>query len=489
MKTHHYLKKNLWGSAFLSLGVITPLYGGTSEQFPIATTVQSEGCMSAAFDGTNFLAGILGNTLDSNGISWQRISQTGALLGERINQGSFGSGPVVGFGAGTYLVAWDSAGDTNTQIYGQRVNTNGTAIGSAVQISFSTGDVEISDYSKVAFGDGKFLMVWEDYRSGDEPDIYGQLIRTNGTLFGSEIPIATDNVDSGEQGDNDDKEASVAFDGTNFLVAFTAERREGFFSREDVYGQFVSPSGTLVGDNFVIDENNIPSCNPTATCWDGEKYTVLFHEGIEGEATEFEEQWDIIARFVSPNGIVATNRIAIATSPTDSEQFPSIAYDGTHYLITVSCSMGISTNTPTGTNTLSRARLFDSQLNPTTPWFTIYDPVPFGIFPFSGAVAGNNNFAVGISLMSGDFDFIDVYGVMVDSAPPKIESFDIQETTASLFFTNLFLGTTNRIEQNASLTTNNWVQAGEFLCTSPSTNWTGSISNEWTSMFYRLQIK
>ncbi len=472
---------------FAGLG-IPASFGGVGETFPIAATLQPEGCISAAFDGANFLAGIQGNTLGHDGISWQRISQTGELLGERINQGSFGGAPVVGFGAGTYFVAWDSAGDGNTRIYGQRVGTNGIAIGTEVQISFSTGDVEISDLSKVAFGGDKFLMVWEDYRSGDDPDIYGQLITTNGTLFGSEIPIAIDNV-PGEEGDNDDKEASVAFDGTNFLVAFTAERRPGFYDREDVYGQFVSPSGALVGGNFVIDENNVPSCNPTAVCWDGEKYTVLFHEGIEGEATGFEEQWDIVARFVSPNGAVATNRIAIAASTTDSEQFPSIAYDGSHYLITVSSMMGISTNFPAGTNWISRARIFDKQLNPATPWFTLYDPVPVGVFPFGGAVSGNTNFAVGISLLDGDFNFIDTYGVMVNSAPPEITAFEIQGTSANLSFTNLFPGTTNRIERNAALTTNNWTRAWEFLCTSPSTNWTDSTSNEWTGMFYRLRME
>ncbi len=319
-------------------------------------------------------------------------------------------------------------------------------------------------------------MVWEDYRAGDYPDIYGQLITTNGTLFGSEIPIANNVIR--------EKEASVAFDGTNFLVAFTTGSNE----RENVHGQFVSPSGTRVGGNFVIDGNNIPSCNPTAICWDGEKYTVLFHEAIEGTMTEF-PKWDIVARFVSPAGIVATNRIAIAALATDSEQFPSIAYDGTHYLVTVSCMMGISTNFPAGTNWISRARFFDKQLNPATPWFILSDPEDPGLFPFCGAVYGDESFAVGISLMVGDFDFTDTYGVMVNRAPPEITNFKIQSGTAELSFTNLFPGTTNRIEQNVSLTTNNWVQAGEFICTTSSTNWTGAVSNEWNSMFYRLRMK
>ena len=472
---------------FLFVIVVIPAsYAGMGELFNISVTTQQEGCVSAAFDGENFLAGIQGNNLAHDGISWQLISRTGELIGTKVNQGSFGGMPLVGFGNGKYLVVWDTAGDGDTPIYGQLVSTNGIIAGATLQISSSTGDVELSDLSNVPFGDGKFLVTWEDYRSGagDEPDIYGQLITTDGILFGGEIPIAIDNS-SGNNGDDDDKEASADFDGTNFLVVFTAERRSGLYDREDVYGQFVSPSGSLIGSNFVIDENDIPSPNPTQTCWDGEKYTILFHEGIE----EIEEQWDIYARFVSPAGVVATNRIAIATSPIDSEQFPSIAYNGTNYLITVSCMLGVSAITPNGTNWISRARFFDKQLQPETPWFTIYDPTTVGVFPFTGTVSGNEEFVVGISLLDGNDNFSDVYGVIVNSAPPAVSSFEIQGTTANISLANLFPGNTNKILRNSSLTTTNWILDSKFICTSPSTNWTCSTSNNWHKMFYRLQME
>ena len=100
--------------------------------------------------------------------------------------------------------------------------------------------------------------------------------------------------------------------------------------------------------------------------------------------------------------------------------------------------MGIGTNSPMGTNMLSRALFFDQQLDPATPWFTIVDPDTPGIFPFGGAVCGDEKFAVGISLMVEDFEFSDVYGVMVDSAAPEITGFDVQGTTVDLSFTSLF---------------------------------------------------
>jgi hypothetical protein len=482
MKKHNRIRIAQSIVSFLFVGILAPSsYGGMGDRFPIATTPQQEGCVSAAFDGTNFLAGIQGNALAHDGISWQLIDPTGELLGERGNQGAAGGVPLVGFGGGTYLVAWDAAGEGNTQVYGQRVNTAGTAVGAAFQISFSAGDTEPSDLSNIPFGGGNFLVVWEDLREGDGEDVYGQLVAASGVLMGPEIAIATNKYDN--------RNASVAFDGTNFLVVFTAERRPGMDDGEDVYGQFLSPSGSLVGGNFVIDENDIPSPNPTAVCWDGEKYTVLFHEGIEGAATGFIEQWDIVARFVSPGGIVATNRIAVAASPTASEQFPSLACDGTQYLATVSCMMGISTNFPAGTNMMSRARFFDKQLNPATPWFTLVDPAIPGVFPVGGAVSGIEKFAVGISLMDGGFNFSDVYGVMVDSAPPGIDGFGIQGTSANLSFTNLFQGTTNLVEQNASLMTNNWISVGEFFCTTTSTNWVDPVDPQWEKMFYRLRME
>lgn len=36
----------------------TTSLGGVGEAFPIAATPEPEGCISAAFDGTNFLAGV-----------------------------------------------------------------------------------------------------------------------------------------------------------------------------------------------------------------------------------------------------------------------------------------------------------------------------------------------------------------------------------------------------------------------------------------------
>ena len=487
MKVQFRIKKlgRLVSTVALCMVFVQPIYAGMGNFFLLAETNSPEGSVSVAFDGTNFLAAIVGGTTSPDWLSWQRFDSTGTLLGQQTYQGRSGSNPMVSFGGGAYLFIWNAAdGSGISQVYGQRVSCEGEALGSPFQISNSpgSGGTELDTLSGPPYGGGKFLVVWVDFRGSDK-HIYGQLVDSSGTLFGAEIPIAA-NPANGE-----DKGPSVDFDGTNFLVAFTAERRAGMYDGEDIYGQFVSPSGTLIGGNFVIDENDFPSSNPTAICWDGEKYTVLFHDAMIGGNGVEEEQWDIIARFVAANGTVSSNRIAVATSPSDNEEFPSLAFDGTNYLVTIHFEDGVTTNTPFGTNMVARGRFYDQQMNPETSWFTLLDPSGSQI-PIAKSVFGKTHFAVSVTQFDENFLLISSEGVMVDASAPRWVEINPQGTSCYLSITNLFLGTTNQIQYISDLTsTNGWIDSTAFICTTSTTNLTEPVHSGTPSTFYRLLMK
>lgn len=143
-----------------------------------------------------------------------------------------------------FLVVWsDDRNDIGStyDIYGQFVNANGTLSGGNFTVS-SAADTQ--DLPKIEYdtANQRFLVVWEDYRSSANYDIYGQLVNASGSLNGANFVIS---AASGDQ-----SLPSVAYDTTNqrFLVTWD----DGRVAETDIYGQIVNVNGTLNGSNFVI---------------------------------------------------------------------------------------------------------------------------------------------------------------------------------------------------------------------------------------------
>lgn len=469
-----------WWCVLLAGVPVLTCVGGVQSMFQIAGQQLPEGGAACpAYDGSRALVGI--ESGETNKLYLQFIDPEEGLSGDRIDLGLYGNTPLIGFEYGNYLVAWNNG----TQVFGQLVQTNGVAIGSTFQISNSPGYAGLSELTRMPAAGGRFLVVWEDERSPGDSDIYGQIVQANGVLAGSEIAIAADHAGTGL----DDSNVSVATDGTNFLAVFSAERRGDLYDGEDVYGQFVSTGGMLMGGNFVIDQNDLPSSNPTAACWDGEKFTVLFHDAIPVGLED--EQWDVYARFVSPLGEVATNRIAIAASPFESEMFPTLAFDGDRYMVTL-------TSFTTPSNGVAKARFYDQHLEPLTPWFMLA-PLSAPAVPVSSVVsAGNGRFLAGTSYINwipsdeGDGDeamFVRTDGVVVSPNAPECIGGGIDGTSVSLAYGELFPGTTNHLQRTGSLASGGWTNMETFYCTSSSTNLSGVVDAEWPGQFFRLLME
>lgn len=201
----------------------------------------------------------------------------------------------------------------------------------------------------VAYGSNVYLMAWVGIDDGS--------VNPDGTLF-------LDNnmqISASDNGDEDDSNLSIGFDGQNFLVVYSSEPRTISEDGEDVYGRFISPVSGLAGDSFVIDQNNIPSSNPTATVFADDRYAVLFHESL---ATANAESWQIYARLVSTNGVVSGERIYIAGNETVAAQFPFMGWNGTNYLVALRESMPIPADNEDfiDTNGVIRARWFDAEM-------------------------------------------------------------------------------------------------------------------------------
>ncbi len=375
---------------------------------PIATTAQSEISFGAATDGTNVLVAIQGDANSASNITAQLIGPNGNLLGARINIGRTGRAPTTYFGGGVYLVVWqDNANSPNDDIYGARINTAGQLLGAPFVISSAAGEQKLDSFRGIAFNGTNFFVIWRDKRAvttGGQHYIYGQFVSPNGTLVGNDIQIS----------DGSGNSAAVFFNGSNFLVAWVEGSND-----TDIGGQLLKANGSRQGgDNFLIDANSYPSDNPIDISFDGETYLVVFSDEVSSQ------NWDIIGRTVSPSGGGALDRFNIATGPV-SQKLPHLTFLNGRYL--VQWVEGLEGTLPTGTG---RAQFFENKLPSGLPFmlpnesFAARVPVTF-VFPVGQRLFGLTDW---ISLVpradnSGDGSDIadgDVFGQFFSFGPPVI---------------------------------------------------------------------
>jgi len=87
---------------------------------------------------------------------------------------------------GNFYITWEDERNGNTDIYMQRYNTNGVAIGSNLRVDDDNAGFD--QYSPTIACDetGKYIIVWCDFRNGDDdPEIYAQAFNANGTILGN----------------------------------------------------------------------------------------------------------------------------------------------------------------------------------------------------------------------------------------------------------------------------------------------------------------
>lgn len=117
-------------------------------------------------------------------------------------------------GANQFLVVWSH----NGFLYGQLYDAQGVPIGDLFAIPYSGAAVQFNPAAAYSIACDCYLVVWEDLRNGSW-DIYGQRVDADGTLLGSNIPIFV--------GDDDQYQPDIASDGTNFLVAWHGPYLDG----------------------------------------------------------------------------------------------------------------------------------------------------------------------------------------------------------------------------------------------------------------------
>ena len=143
-----------------------------------------------------------------------------------------------------------------------------------------------------AFDGTNYFVAWMDYRSGVGYDIYGARVTPGGVVldqFGIGISTAM----------GDQAGPAIAFDGTNYFVAWMDDRL-GTQTGYEIYGARVSPAGVVLDPNGIFISAPLSPYGAIlspALAFDGTNYLVVWRD-------DRSQPSDIYGARVSPAGVV-----------------------------------------------------------------------------------------------------------------------------------------------------------------------------------------
>ncbi len=284
----------------------------------ITAVVDNQEYCSVAFDGTNYLVVWQDDRNIDSDIYCSRFKPSTPIVLDSLgiaitiytNQQIF---PAVGFDGVNYLVVWQDYRSGNTcDLYGIRVDVNGNLLDSAAFVIDSAANDQHN--LAIAFDGNNYLVVWQDERSGNA-NIYGRLISPGGVV-GSEIIICNES--------HNQYYPAVAYKDTNYLVVWTDYRNHGV-TNWDIYGCFVSRAGIVSSAFAITSEVNIQE-RPAVAC-DNTNYIVVWEDRRNGS------KYDIFGSRVDSTGVVLDPNGIPISATTNDQLYPSVAFDGTNYLI------------------------------------------------------------------------------------------------------------------------------------------------------------
>ena len=195
----------------------------------------------------------LGDGSTNRYIAGRIVSPDGSMGSEFTISGGYGDASDVAFDGANFFVVW-TEDQFDTEIRGRFVSPAGVP---GTELSVNASSAPSDNPKSVAFDGTNYLVVWNDEVGGAGThtwDCFGQLVGTGGALVGGVITITNE---VGPQ-----VVTSVAFDGTNYLAVWMDMTNDlngngacdtGEGTCWDVFGQYISTSGTLVGSKVTID--------------------------------------------------------------------------------------------------------------------------------------------------------------------------------------------------------------------------------------------
>jgi hypothetical protein len=307
------LDRDIYGARVSQSGEVLDTLG-----IPISTAVNNQSYPSIAFDGTNYLVVWddyrSGSAYDIYGarvrLSGEILDTSGIPISTAVNNQSY---PSIAFDGINYFIVWHDDRGLDRDIYGAMVSQSGEVL-DTLGIPISTETLGQS-YPSIASDGTNYLVVWHDYRSDFAYDIYGARVTSSGEVLDTAgIPIST--------AANWQSSPTIAFDGLNYLVVWQDDRSLD----RDIYGARVTFSGEVLDTSGIPISKAASYQSSPSIVSDGTNYFIVWEDNRNGSD-------DIYGARVTPSGTVLEPGIIPISEAEGNQEYPSIAYDGTNFLV------------------------------------------------------------------------------------------------------------------------------------------------------------
>ncbi|KQC14084.1 MAG: hypothetical protein APR63_06170 [Desulfuromonas sp. SDB] len=262
--------------------------------------------------------------LSGHGIYGTRVNTSGVVIDtngfEITNSANAKIRPNVCSDNTNYLILWqDYFSGIDWNIYGNRIDSGGSVLHSPdIRISYDDSPYKINTQKDPSLStDGSdYLVVWEDEDSLDVYHLYGAIVDEYGIVDTCRIRIST-SADS-------QLNPVTAFNGTNYLVAWEDFRNHP--DSADIYGTRISPSGEVLDTSGIgISTSNGEKLNIKVSS-DDTNYMVVWSDSRSGTKDIYG------ARLTGEGVLMDLNGIQISYLGPDRDQ-PDIAWGGNSYLV------------------------------------------------------------------------------------------------------------------------------------------------------------
>ncbi len=259
---------------------------GTKEKTDLAITQAASGDRkrpAVAFDGSQYLVAWQTHVAGGGGkIEARTVGTSGATVSSKVLhlfdvKYKTGQDPAVACGGGKCLVVWV---DNST---GKQFHVSGALIGSgspkAVSINTASGT---KSKPRVAYGDGRFLVVWEkmtnlDVSTGYQ-DIFGARVDVSGAVLDSGVTLRS-------TFNHHETDPALAYGGGQFLLAWKDEP-VGAGPTPAIYaGRILGASKppSIAGKPLLVKSSS--DAQYPVVGHDGHAFVVLWSEGKTGSRT------------------------------------------------------------------------------------------------------------------------------------------------------------------------------------------------------------
>ena len=228
-----------------------------------------------------------------------------------------GNPAITSDGEGGAILVWVDNRGANTDIFAQRIDNTGNVKWNLDGVVICNANFSQVEPNLVDDGNGGAIIVWKDFRTGIDYDLYSQRIDANGTIMWQTngIPICTA---AGYQEDF----SVVSDENGGAIIVWEDARVQGDFN---IYAQRILNDGTVAWN-----QNGIIICSAT-----NDQYTpTLISDESANSIITWEDKRngvhsDIYAQLLNASGEPqwAVNGVPICTA-TDGQEKPKITGDG-----------------------------------------------------------------------------------------------------------------------------------------------------------------